>query len=122
RLAGIMALLPQAFLFDSLGAPEGDEVRIAFHPDPAFVPAGYEARILHALTGTLLVNLRPKRMVEMRGVLGERVDFGYGLLGHVEKGGSFTIQRQQVSPEHWKTDLVEVHVQGKILMLKTVSK
>jgi len=55
-------------------------------------------------------------------VLAERVDFGYGLLGHVEKGGTFEIHRRQVSAEHWKTDLVEVHVQGKILMLKTVSK
>jgi hypothetical protein len=122
RLAGIMALIPQAFLFDYQGAPGGDQVRIAFRSDPAFVPTGYEARIVHALTGTLLVDARFKRMVEMHGVLAERVDFGYGLLGHVEKGGTFTIHREQVSDQHLKTDLVEVHVQGKILMLKTVSK
>lgn len=122
RLAGIMGLMPQAFLFEYEGAPEGDLVRIAFRPDPAFTPSGYEARIVHALAGTLLVNARLKRMIDMHGVLSERVDFGYGLLGHVEKGGTFEIHRHQVSAEHWKTDLVEVHVQGKILMLKTVSK
>jgi hypothetical protein len=122
RLAGIMALLPQAFLFEYQGAPRGDQVRIAFRPDPSFVPTGYEARIVHALTGTLVVDSRLKRMVEMRGVVAERVDFGYGLLGHVEKGGTFSIHRRQVSADHWKTDLVDVHVEGKILMLKTVSK
>jgi hypothetical protein len=122
RLAGIMALLPQAFLFDYEGTATGDLVRIDFRPDPAFVPSGYEARVVHALTGTLSVDARLKRMIEMHGVVAERVDFGYGLLGHVEKGGSFEIHRRQVSAEHWKTDLVDVHVEGKILMLKTVSK
>lgn len=122
RLAGVMALLPQAFLFDYQGAPQGDQVRIAFRPDPAFVPTGYEARIVHALTGTLLVDARLKRMVEMHAIVAERVDLGYGLLGHVDKGGTFSIHRRQVSAEHWKTDLVDVHVEGKILMLKTVSK
>jgi len=122
RLAGVMELLPEAFLFQYEGAPEGDVARIAFRPDPAFRPSGYEARIVHALGGTLTVDARQKRMIEMHGVLAERVDFGYGLLGHVEKGGTFEIHRRQVNAEHWKTDLVEVHVEGKILMLKTVSK
>jgi hypothetical protein len=122
RLAGIMALLPQAFLFDYASATTGDLVRIDFRPDPAFVPSGYEARVVHALTGSLMVDARLKRMIEMRGVVAERVDFGYGFLGHVDKGGSFEIHRHQVSAEHWKTDLVDVHVEGKILMLKTVGK
>jgi hypothetical protein len=122
RLAGVMELLPKAFLFDYESAPADDPVRIAFRPDPAFVPSGYEARIVHALTGTLLVDARLRRMIDMRGVVAERVDFGYGLLGHVDQGGSFEIHRRQVSATHWKTDLVEVHIQGKVLMLKTVSK
>lgn len=122
RLAGIMGMLPQAFLFDYAGTATGDLVRINFRPDPAFVPSGYEARVVHALTGSLTVDARLKRMIQMRGVVAERVDFGYGFLGHVEKGGSFEIHRRQVSAEHWKTDLVDVHVEGKILMLKTVGK
>ncbi|HVT97862.1 MAG TPA: hypothetical protein VHE33_10160 [Acidobacteriaceae bacterium] len=122
RLAGMMELLPQAFLFEYQGGPDGHLQRIAFRPNPAFVPASYEARIVHALAGTFTVDVRTKRMVEMRGTVAERVEFGYGLLGHVEKGGTFDIHRRQVSAEHWKTDLVDVHVQGKILMLKTVGK
>lgn len=122
RLASIMQLLPRAFLFSYDGPPSGDVVRLAFRPDPAFVPSGYEARIVHALAGTLTVNLRFRRMIDMRGTVSQRVDFGYGLLGHVDRGGTFEIHRTQVSNAHWKTDLVDVHVGGKILMLKTVSK
>jgi hypothetical protein len=127
RLAGVMEMLPKAFVFEYQGglnqnAPADELVRIAFRPDPQFSPSSYEARIVHALAGTLTVDTRLKRMIDMRGVLAERVDFGYGLLGHVDKGGSFEIHRVRVSAAHWKTDLVEVHIQGKVLMLKTVSK
>lgn len=122
RLASVMELLPQAFLFTYEPGSTDNTARLAFRPDPSFVPSGYEARIVHALTGTLTIDTRLKRMIEMRGVLAERVDFGYGVLGHVEKGGSFEIHRRQVSTLHWKTDMVSVHIQGKVLMLKTVSK
>jgi hypothetical protein len=122
RLGAVMALLPEAFLFDYESAATATPVRIAFRPNPAFVPMGYEARIVHALAGTLVVDARLKRMIDMRGAVSERVDFGYGLLGHIEKGGTFEIHRRQVNSAHWKTDLVEVHIQGKVLMLKTVSK
>jgi hypothetical protein len=122
RMAGVIGLLPKAFLFEYDGPATGDSVRIAFRPDPAFVPSGYEARIVHALTGTLTVNERQKRMIDMDGHLIERVDFGYGILGHVEKDGTFEIRRTQVSAEHWKTSLVEIHIQGKVLLFKSVSK
>jgi hypothetical protein len=122
RLAAVMQMLPDAFLFDYEGQPAADAARIAFRPNPAFVPSGYEARIVHALAGIITVDPRLRRMIEMQGTLTERVDFGYGILGHVEKGGTFEIHRRQVNAAHWKTDLVDVHIQGKVLMLKTVSK
>jgi hypothetical protein len=122
RMRRVIELLPQAFLFEYVGPSEGDQVHLSFRPNPAFTPAGYEARIVHALGGTLLVNQRLKRLIEMDGRLIERVDFGYGILGHVEKGGIFEIRREQVSEAHWKTDLVEVHIQGKVLLFKNVTK
>jgi hypothetical protein len=58
----------------------------------------------------------------MNGRVAERVDFGYGLLGHVEKGSSFHVHRHQVSATHWKADLIETHVKGKVLIVKSLSK
>ena len=118
----MIELLPRAFLFEYTGPSEGVQVRLSFRPNPAFTPAGYEARIVHALGGTLLVNQRLKRLVEMDGRLKERVDFGYGILGHVENGETFEIRRERLSEAHWKTDLVEVHIQGKELLFKNVTK
>jgi len=122
RLGAAIALMPQALLFQYQGAPAADRVQLAFRPNPAFSPSGIEARIVHALAGTVTVNLRLKRMVEMHGEISDRVDFGFGLLGQVAKGGSFTVHRLQVSPTHWKTDLVDTHIHGKVLLLKTFGK
>jgi hypothetical protein len=122
RLNAAMQMLPQALLFDYVSEPTGDVVRLAFHPNPAFVPNTYEARVVHALTGTVTVDTRLKRMIAMQGTVADRVNFGYGIFGHVEKGGSFSIHRRQVSATHWKTDLVEVHIRGKVLLLKTFSQ
>jgi len=122
RMKGVMEMLPRAFVFEYAVPPQGAEVRLSFRPNPAFVPDGYEARIMHALGGTLIVNRRLKRMIDMNGRLLDRVNFGYGILGHIEKGGSFEIHRQQVTETHWKTDLVEVHIQGRVLLFKNVTK
>jgi hypothetical protein len=63
-----------------------------------------------------------KRLVALKGELIDRVEFGYGLLGHINKGGVFAIHRQRVSPTHWKTELIDIHVTGRVLLFKTVNK
>jgi hypothetical protein len=122
RMKKVIEMLPEAFLFEYDGPSEGDSVRIHFRPNPGFTPSSYEARVVHALVGTFTVNQLLKRMIDMDGQIEDRVDFGYGILGHVEKGGTFEIHREQVSDTHWKTDLVDVHIQGKVLLIKDVTK
>lgn len=122
RLIRALEILPAAMLFEYKSSPAPDLVEVAFRPNPSYSPSGIEAHIVHALTGTVLVNARLKRLVEVRGTVSERVDFGFGVLGHVEKGGTFEVHRRQLGDTAWKTDLVDVHVQGKLLLLKSFGK
>jgi hypothetical protein len=122
RLQRMVKLMPDAFLFEADGAPSGDLLTINFKPNPDFKPPTYEARVFHGMAGTIVVNQRLKRFVAMQGQVISRVDFGYGLLGYVEKGGEFQIHRRQVSLTRWKTDLVDVHVAGRVILFKSVSK
>lgn len=122
RLNRALELLPQAMLFDYQGAPHDGVVAIAFRPNPAYSAGGFEPRIVHALTGTVLVDTRCKRLIEIRGTVAERVDFGFGMLGHLEKGGSFVVHRRRLGDGAWKTDVVDVHVAGKLLLLKSFCK
>jgi hypothetical protein len=122
RLRRLIALMPQAFLYSYAGEPAGNLITLNFRPNPAFTPSTYEARVFHGLTGTIVVDMAAKRLVDLRGTTTDRIDFGYGLLGHVEKGGRFEVKRGPVSPDHWKTQFVEVHLDGRLLFFKTISK
>ncbi len=122
RLQRLIKLMPDAFLYEQQGAQSGDLVTYRFKPNPAFNPPTYEARVFHGMAGTIEINQRLKRFVAMQGTVIDRIDFGFGLLGYVDKGGEFKIHREQVSPTRWKTDLVDVHVSGRVILFKSVSK
>jgi hypothetical protein len=48
------------------------------------------------------------------------VKFAGGLLGHLEKGGQFSVKRTEIAPGDWElTDLV-ISMRGKALLFKTI--
>jgi hypothetical protein len=121
RLQNLVRLLPSAFLFQYDGW-DGSYLRLDFWPDPAFVPPTMESKALQSMAGTILVDPQQKRLAHLNGRLVENVNFGFGLLGRLAKGGTFEIERTQVSSSHWKTQLVDIQVSGRMLLFKTVSK
>jgi hypothetical protein len=121
RLQRLIAAMPDAFLYDYDGDAEGS-VRLSFRPNPAYNPPTYEARVYHALTGEVWIQPRWKRLVKIDAHIVSEIDFGFGILGRIEKGGTFQIQREQVSETRWKTSLLDVHVSGHIIFFKSISK
>jgi hypothetical protein len=121
RIGRIMQLLPVAFLYE-YEATEGENYRLAFRPNPAFHPPTIEARVFHAMEGKVYVNMRWKRLARLDGHLVENIDFGYGILGRLYKGGWFNLERGQVSQSEWKTHVLEVHVAGRAILFKTLAK
>jgi hypothetical protein len=121
RLENFVRLMPSAFLFQYDGW-DGVDVRLSFWPDPAFVPPTMESKALQSMAGTILINPQQKRLAHINGHLLENVDFGFGLLGRLAKGGTFEIERVQVSSSHWKTHFVDINVSGRMLLFKTISK
>jgi len=121
RIGRIMQLLPVAFLYEYEGI-EGENYRLNFRPNPAFHPPTIEARVFHAMQGKLYVNVRWKRLARLDGHLVENIDFGYGLLGRLYKGGWFNLERVRVNETDWKTEVLEVHVAGRAILFKTIAK
>ena len=121
RIGRILALLPDAFLFDNAGEENGC-THLRFRPNPAYPARTIEARIFHAMSGELWIDSRYKRLARLDGQLQENVDFGYGLLGRLYKGGWFRLQRTRVSATDWKTERLELHLSGRALLLKTIDR
>jgi hypothetical protein len=117
----LLRVLPNAFLFEDQGEQEGSE-KLAFRPNPAYKPMSYEERALHALSGVVLIDVREKRLVELSGTLTQQVEFGYGILGHLNKGGKVEVKRIRLSPDVWKTSSSRLELSGRFVFFKTISK
>lgn len=121
RLDKVLDVLPKIFLFTSDGMQDHC-VRIAFRPNPAFTPSSYDERIVHGLAGAILIRMPAERLCGIEGHLIDRVSFGFGILGHIEKGSRFGLTRSPVTATDWKSTRIEVHLDGKILLLKSISR
>ncbi len=116
----LLRMLPDAFEYQYDGQ-DGDYVRLRFQPNPNFTPPSREARVFHAMSGTVLVDAKANRLVELRGKLIKDVDFGWGLLGHLNQGGTFLVKREDVGEGHWDTVLLDVDIHGKALFFHTIN-
>jgi hypothetical protein len=121
RLVKLLGILPQAFLFTANGM-RGDCVRIDFRPNPTFEPSSYDERVVHGLAGAIFIRMPAERLCGIEGHLTDRVSFGFGLLGHIDQGSHFSVIRVPVTPTDWKSSHIDVHVDGKVLLFKSISR
>ena len=121
RVRELTSELPRAFLYEFDGM-DGENLRLRFKPNPTFDPPNFQSRPLTKVEGTIVIEPHKTRLVRLDGHLTEDVTFGFGILGKIDKGGTFTIARQPVTATHWKTRLVDVHVSGRVILFKSISK
>ena len=116
----MLELLPRAFLYEYAGH-EGELVRLTFKPNPAFDPPSREARVFHAMEGEMWIHEGQGRLARMSGRLMENVNFGFGLLGHLEKGGRFEVMLSEVSPRIWEMTSMVVDMRGRALIFASIN-
>jgi hypothetical protein len=121
RIGRILALLPDAFSFSEEGLDNGC-THLRFWPNPSYPPRSIEARIFHAMHGEIWIDMPTKRLKRLEGQLEENVDFGFGIIGRLYKGGWFRLERIQVSATDWKTERLEIHMNGRAFFLKTIGR
>ena len=125
RIGSILALLPEAFLYEPAQI-DGANYHLRFHPNPAYPAHSSEARIFHAMGGDLWISMQNKHLVRLDGKLQQNVDFGYGVLGRLYKDGWFRLDRTNVGSGmgngDWKTKRLEVHLAGRAMLFKTISR
>jgi len=120
KAEGMLRVLPEAFLYEEIGR-EGDLIRFHFHPNPHFDPPNREASVYKEMEGTLTVDGRQKRLVKIDGHLFQDVTFGWGILGRLEKGGTFFVQQRQIEGPRWEVVTMDINMNGKALFFKTIS-
>ena len=122
RTTELLRAMPKAFLFTAAGT-EAECLRIHFKPNPAYQEQTYQDRVIHAISGDVYVTNDPDhRLCKLDTHLEHPVEFGFGLLGKVSQSSSFFMSRISVAPGQWKTSILRIHVDGNILLLKSVSR
>ncbi len=99
-----------------------DGTLLRYRPNPEFSPANYRERIVHALEGTMLIKEPEDRVVAVDAKVGQPVEIGYGVLGRLEEDSRMHVERSEVSGGSWQVTRVELHVIGRLLVLKNISQ
>jgi hypothetical protein len=115
----LFKMLPDAFVFSYAGG-DGNLVKLSFRPNPSFHPPSLEARVFHDMDGEMWVDCKQERLTGFDGHLTQTVKFGFGLLGHLEKGGHFEVRQAEVVPGHWDMTTLSLQMTGKALLFATI--
>jgi len=126
----ILKALPDAFLYENdgteagtatIGHPGDELVRLKFRPNPAYDPPTRTEQVLTGMQGYLLVDATEKRLAEINATLVKEVGFGWGILGHLDRGGRFLVEQADVGGHNWELTRMELSFTGKILLIKKLS-
>jgi hypothetical protein len=120
-LIDLLRALPDAFLFEDQGA-QGSFEKLAYRPNPTYKPKTNEEKVLHAMSGVVLIDPIEKRLARISATLTQHVDFGYGLIGHLRKGGTVDVNRIKLAPGIWKTSSLRIDIEGRFVFFKTINK
>ena len=116
----MFAMFPRAFRYEYAGR-EGRLVKLRFEPNPRFIPSSRQEEVFHQLEGMMWIDPEQKQLARMDGRLTNEVKFAGGLLGHLDKGGVFSVRFRQLDSGEWVMAALHVDMNGKALLFKTIS-
>jgi hypothetical protein len=121
KMEEMLRVIPEVFVFQDQGKQRGLE-KIAFHPNPDFKPKTYEQRVLHTLVGTAFIDLHDKQIARISASLAQRVEFGLGLLGRVDRGGTVNIARTRLPAGVWQVSMEKIDLSGRMAIFKSFNR
>jgi hypothetical protein len=126
----ITRALPDAFLFEyageemssaGIGRAGSRLVKLKFRPNPNYEPPSHVEEVLTGMEGYVLVDATDYRIASIDGTLFKEVGFGWGILGHLRRGGRFVVQQQKVGDGLWGISGMTLNFTGKILLFKNLA-
>jgi len=117
----MLVLLQKGFLFEEPRV-QGEDLQITFRPDPMYQPLSLEERVMHGMSGSILVDERTMELHRIEARLPADVSLGFGLLGTIRAGSSFSTTHEPEPGNEWKASAVDTEIDGKALFFKSIGK
>lgn len=124
RVNRMMKLLPDAFLYRFEGVvpcSAGQCYRLSFSPNPQFTPPDVESAILRGMAGDVVIDRAQERLTRLDAHLITDVDFGWGIIGRLDKGGTIQMEQTDIGGHDWELTSLKINMKGKALMVKSLS-
>lgn len=132
RTMRILKALPDAFLYEYDGTEMGVTgtgedgvplVKLKFSPNPSYSPPSRMEQVLEGMQGEVLIDSRLRRIAEVSGTLFREVNFGWGIIGRLDKGGHFLVRQGNLGlgDGEWGITEMKLDVTGRILVFKGIS-
>ena len=119
RVTKVLRALPNAFTYRYIGSGVGSTGRVekfAFEPNPAFEPPDLETEVLTAMAGEIWIDASQERVARFDGHLTRGVDFGWGILGRLNKDGWIVIEQNDVGNHTWRIVRFRMAMTGRIVV------
>lgn len=128
----IVKALPDAFRYEYAGPDSGATglgeagdkiVKLNFTSNPAYSPPSRVEQVLAGMQGYLLIDTGVHRIARIDGTLFREVTFGWGIIGHLDKGGHFLVQQADLGlgDGAWGITEISLSITGRILLFKSLS-
>lgn len=117
----LLKMLPDAFLWTEV-SHDDKTTTFEFKPDPKFSPPDYQSRVFAAMAGEMVVDNGQRRIEVFKGKMIHDVNFMWGILGSIKKGGWFEVDREEIGPGIWEITESHIHIRGHVLFFKTISQ
>jgi hypothetical protein len=117
----MLSLATKAFLFSD-PQPDGNFVRIDYRPNPDYETQSIEERILHAMSGSLVIDPQAMRLHYIDGHLPQDVSIGFGIVATVRAGSSFSTTRDRLGAPDWKTIQLDTAINGRVMFFRSIAK
>ena len=125
----IVKALPDAFVYEfdgtqpsqpEVGKPGDELVRLKFQPNPRYSPPSRVEQVLMGMHGYILIDKGALRLAKIDATLFREVSFGWGILGHLDKGGQFVVEQADVGDGAWEITHIQLNFTGKIMLVKSL--
>jgi len=130
RVNAILKALPDAFVYEydgtepgrpGVGRPGEQLVRLKFRPNPRYDPPTHVEQVLVGMQGVVLVDPQDQHIARIDGTLFKDVGFGWGILGHLDRGGHFQVDQSEVGNNNWTIARMDLAFTGKMLLFKSLN-
>ncbi len=130
RTLRIIKAFPDAFLFkydgtepgsSSVGKEGAELIRLKFWPNPTYRPPSHVEDVLVGMSGFMAIDPAQHRIARIDGALFREVSFGWGILGHLDKGGHFFVEQEDVGDGSWEMSRMKLEFTGKVLLFKNLA-